>query len=39
MSPADEAMLDNPAYASLCGAHARFAQTPPHASDPSPRLD
>jgi ribosomal protein S18 acetylase RimI-like enzyme len=26
MSPADEAQLDNPAYASLCGAHARFAQ-------------
>ncbi|MGO9489335.1 MAG: GNAT family N-acetyltransferase [Solirubrobacteraceae bacterium] len=26
MLPADEALLDNPAYASLCGAHARFAQ-------------
>jgi ribosomal protein S18 acetylase RimI-like enzyme len=26
MTPADEALLDNPAYASLCGAHARFAQ-------------
>jgi ribosomal protein S18 acetylase RimI-like enzyme len=26
MSPTDEALLDNPAYASLCGAHARFAQ-------------
>ena len=26
MSPADEAQLDNPAYAALCGAHARFAQ-------------
>ncbi len=26
MSPAEEAQLDNPAYASLCGAHARFAQ-------------
>ena len=25
MLPADEAPLDNPAYASLCGAHARFA--------------
>jgi predicted GNAT family acetyltransferase len=24
--PTDEAMLDNPAYAALCGAHARFAQ-------------
>jgi len=26
MSPTDEALLDNPAYASLCGAHARLAQ-------------
>jgi ribosomal protein S18 acetylase RimI-like enzyme len=26
MSPAEEALLENPAYASLCGAHARFAQ-------------
>lgn len=26
MLPTDEAMLDNPAYAALCGAHARFAQ-------------
>ncbi len=26
MLPADEALLDNPAYASLGGAHARFAQ-------------
>jgi ribosomal protein S18 acetylase RimI-like enzyme len=26
MRPADEAQLDNPAYASLCGAHARLAQ-------------
>jgi ribosomal protein S18 acetylase RimI-like enzyme len=26
MSPTEEAQLDNPAYASLCGAHARFAQ-------------
>jgi ribosomal protein S18 acetylase RimI-like enzyme len=26
MVPADEALLDNPAYAALCGAHARFAQ-------------
>jgi ribosomal protein S18 acetylase RimI-like enzyme len=26
VSPTDEALLDNPAYASLCGAHARFAQ-------------
>ena len=26
MSPTDEALLDNPVYASLCGAHARFAQ-------------
>jgi ribosomal protein S18 acetylase RimI-like enzyme len=26
MSPADEAALDNPAYESLCGPHARFAQ-------------
>ena len=26
MSLTDEALLDNPAYASLCGAHARFAQ-------------
>ena len=26
MSPAEEAQLDNPAYAALCGAHARFAQ-------------
>jgi predicted GNAT family acetyltransferase len=26
MTPSDEALLDNPAYASLCGAHARFAQ-------------
>ncbi len=26
MTPADEALLDNPAYAALCGAHARFAQ-------------
>jgi ribosomal protein S18 acetylase RimI-like enzyme len=26
MFPTDEALLDNPAYTSLCGAHARFAQ-------------
>lgn len=26
MFPTEEALLDNPAYASLCGAHARFAQ-------------
>ncbi len=26
MFPSDEALLDNPAYAALCGAHARFAQ-------------
>ena len=26
MLPTDEALLDNPAYASLCGAHARLAQ-------------
>ncbi len=26
MLPADEALLDNPVYAALCGAHARFAQ-------------
>ncbi len=26
MFPADEALLDNPVYAALCGAHARFAQ-------------
>ena len=26
MLTTDEAMLDNPAYASLCGAHARLAQ-------------
>jgi ribosomal protein S18 acetylase RimI-like enzyme len=26
MLPTDEAPLDNPAYAALCGAHARFAQ-------------
>jgi len=26
MLPADDALLDNPAYASLCGAHARLAQ-------------
>jgi ribosomal protein S18 acetylase RimI-like enzyme len=26
MLPIDDAALDNPAYASLCGAHARFAQ-------------
>jgi ribosomal protein S18 acetylase RimI-like enzyme len=26
MLPADEAALDNPVYAALCGAHARFAQ-------------
>jgi ribosomal protein S18 acetylase RimI-like enzyme len=26
MLPAEEAQLDNPAYASLCGAHARLAQ-------------
>ncbi len=26
MFPADEALLDNPAYAALCGPHARFAQ-------------
>jgi GNAT superfamily N-acetyltransferase len=26
MSSTEEAQLDNPAYASLCGAHARFAQ-------------
>jgi ribosomal protein S18 acetylase RimI-like enzyme len=26
MSPTDEASLDNPAYGSLCGAHARLAQ-------------
>lgn len=26
MQPADEALLDNPVYAALCGAHARFAQ-------------
>jgi predicted GNAT family acetyltransferase len=26
MFPADEAQLDNPAYAALCGAHAQFAQ-------------
>ncbi len=26
MLPLDEAPLDNPAYAALCGAHARFAQ-------------
>ena len=25
-SPADEALLDNPAYGSLCGPHARFAE-------------
>jgi ribosomal protein S18 acetylase RimI-like enzyme len=26
MLPTDEALLDNPVYAALCGAHARFAQ-------------
>jgi GNAT superfamily N-acetyltransferase len=26
MTPTDAALLDNPAYAALCGAHARFAQ-------------
>jgi hypothetical protein len=26
MFPTDEALLDNPAYAALCGPHARFAQ-------------
>jgi ribosomal protein S18 acetylase RimI-like enzyme len=26
MSPADEALLDNPAYAALCGPHMRFAE-------------
>ncbi len=26
MLPSDEALLDNPVYASLCGPHARFAQ-------------
>src|SRR5450759_2462139 len=26
MLPADEALLDNPVYAALCGAHAQFAQ-------------
>ncbi len=26
MSPREEALFDNPAYASLCGAHAQFAQ-------------
>lgn len=26
MFPTDEALLDNPVYAALCGAHARFAQ-------------
>lgn len=26
MTPADEALLDNPVYAALCGAHARFAE-------------
>jgi GNAT superfamily N-acetyltransferase len=26
LSPTDEAQLDNPTYAALCGAHARFAQ-------------
>ena len=26
MLPADEALLDNPVYAALCGPHARFAQ-------------
>lgn len=26
MLPSDEALLENPAYAALCGAHARFAQ-------------
>jgi GNAT superfamily N-acetyltransferase len=26
MSPTDEALLDNPVYAALCGPHARFAQ-------------
>jgi ribosomal protein S18 acetylase RimI-like enzyme len=26
MTPTDEALLDNPAYASLCGPHARLAQ-------------
>jgi GNAT superfamily N-acetyltransferase len=26
MFPTDETLLDNPAYAALCGAHARFAQ-------------
>jgi ribosomal protein S18 acetylase RimI-like enzyme len=26
MVPAEEALLDNPVYAALCGAHARFAQ-------------
>jgi len=26
VSPAEESLLDNPAYAALCGAHARFAQ-------------
>jgi predicted GNAT family acetyltransferase len=26
VSPADEALLDNPAYGSLCGPHARFAE-------------
>jgi ribosomal protein S18 acetylase RimI-like enzyme len=26
MSPSDQALLDNPAYAALCGPHAQFAQ-------------
>jgi GNAT superfamily N-acetyltransferase len=26
MPPSDESLLDNPAYAALCGTHARFAQ-------------
>ncbi len=29
--PTDEALLDNPVYAALCGAHARFAQVRGHA--------
>ena len=31
MGPTDEALLDNPVYASLCGAHARFAHVCGHA--------
>jgi predicted GNAT family acetyltransferase len=37
MTPGDEALLDNPVYAALCGPHARFAQV--RGADERFRLD